>query len=270
MRRQNAYLPPLWNSYRVTAATCFALLPPLALTISERGVAILLPLVVALALAGGWAFAFSRLRHKPIDWHGIVTALVFILLAPSTVPLWQQGLALTFGLVLGDLIFGERGRGFLNASVVALAFLLFSFPGITSGTDGPSAAIAAGISGALLLVFGLLSWRIVVGFCIGLLAITTLLGTSPDWTALQSATLILGLVFLIGDPVAAASTNVGRWLYGGFSGGLLVILGQAGGGTVSLNAVVFTALLASIFAPLIDQIVITANVRRRAKRQAHD
>jgi Na+-transporting NADH:ubiquinone oxidoreductase subunit B len=269
MTRQNGYLPPLWDAHRVTAATCVALMVPLAVAIFERGAGIVASLVFALGLAVLWPLVFARMRRRPMGWDGIVTALIFVLLLPGPVPLWQQGLALSFGLVMGDLIFGGRGRGFLNPAVVGLAFLLFSFPGTASETPGPSVAIAAGVGGALLLALGLLSWRVVVGFGFGIAGLMALLPAPEDWVALHSASLVLGLVFLIGDPVAAACTNVGRLLYGGLAGALVVVLGQTGGGMGTLTTLVFAALLASIFAPLIDQIVITANIRWRARRQGN-
>jgi Na+-transporting NADH:ubiquinone oxidoreductase subunit B len=269
MSRQTRHLHGRWDAHRVTLATCIALLLPLALATVERGTEIGAPLALALALTFLWPLAFSRMRRRPMGWDGIATGMLFVLLLPGEVPLWQQGLALSFGLVMGDLIFGERGRGFLNPAVVGLAFLLFSFPGTTSETPGPSVAIAAGVGGALLLALGLLSWRVVVGFGIGIAGLMALLPGLEEWHALQSASLVLGLVFLIGDPVAAACTNVGRWLYGGLAGALVVLLGQAASGTGTLTTVVFAALLASIFAPLIDQIAIAANGRRRAQRQHH-
>jgi Na+-transporting NADH:ubiquinone oxidoreductase subunit B len=267
MTRQNEYLPALWDAHRVTATTCAALLAPLALAIHERGAGIMAPLVLALGLAVFWPLVFARMRGRAMGWDSIVTALVFVLLLPGPVALWQQGLALSFGLVLAGLIFGGHGRGFLNPAVAGLAFLLFSFPGAAIEVPGPSVAIAAGVGGALLLGLGLLSWRVVLGFGIAIAGLMAVFPASEGWVALQSASLVLGLVFLIGDPVAAACTNVGRWLYGGLAGALVVMLGHAGDGVGALTTVVFAAFLASIFAPLIDQLVITLNVQRRARRQ---
>jgi Na+-transporting NADH:ubiquinone oxidoreductase subunit B len=229
----------------------------------------LMPLGLAMGLAIFWHFVFARLRGLPMGWDGIAAALIFVLLSPGMAPLWQHGLALSFGIVMGDLIFGERGRGFVNPVVVSLAFLLFSFPGTTIETPSPSMAIAAAFSGALLVAVGLLSWRVVVGF-VGVIAALGMLWPVPEgWAALRSASLVLGLVFLIGDPVAAACTNVGRWIYGGLAGALIVLLDHSGDGADMLAPVVFAALLASIFAPLIDQIVIWANIQRRARRQSN-
>ncbi len=200
-------------------------------------------------------------------WDGIVTALVFALLVPVAVPLWQQGLALSFGLVMGDLVFGGRGRGFLSPAAVGLAFLLFSFPQAEAAGLGTAVTIAAIGSGVLLLGVGLLSWRVVVGFAAGLIGLAVFWSNPGGWATLSSAILVLGLVFLVGDPVAAASTNLGRWAYGILTGALVILFGNEGGSM--LSSVVFATLLASIFAPLIDQAVVWANIRRRVRRQHH-
>ena len=257
-----------WETNRIMAVTALALLPALAMAVAERGGAMIGPVALALGVWAVWAGMFARLRGQPLAWDMIVPALVFVLMLPGAVPLWQQGVALSFGLVLGGLIFGARGRGFVNPAVVALAFLLFSFPGATAGQPGLGVALGAGLGGAVLLLLGLISGRVVLGFGLGLAALMAL-QPAPDWAALTSATLALGLVFLIADPVAAACTNAGRWVYGGLAGALVAVLGAGAAGVGALAPVVFAALLASVFAALIDQMVIAANVRYRKGRQHH-
>lgn len=267
MSRPEPPLARVWDAHRATALTAAAILLPLVTVFAARGIALLAPLALALGLAVLWHLAFARIRGRQTGWDGIVTAMALVVLIPATVPLWQLGLALSFGLVMGDLVFGGRGRGFLCPAAVGMAFLLFSFPVGAAAPSGTAMALAALGSGALLLVAGLLSWRVVAGFSAAMIALTLPWPIPAVWPALPSAALILGLVFLIGDPVAAACTNAGRWAYGLLAGALVVLLGQAGGGV--LSSIVFAALLASIFAPLIDQAVIWANVRRRARRQRH-
>lgn len=268
MTRSATLRPRLWDGSRQTLAGLLALLAPLIVRIVGDGASRLEPLAMALLLAALWQLAFARLRQRPAAWDGIVTAVTFAILLPITVPLWQQGLALSFGLVLGDLVFGGRGHGFLNPCTVCLAFLLFSFPvQDTVSASVPAFLVAALVGGALLVGAGILSWRIVVGFGVTYAALTLswpMQGTWPDW---DTAVLVFGLVFLIGDPVAAACTNAGRWLYGSLAGGLVVMLSQAGGD--GLASLVFAALLSGILAPLIDQAVIWANVRRRTRRSRH-
>ena len=83
----------------------------------------------------------------------------------------------------------------------------------------------------------------------------------------STSSLALGVVYLVCEPTGAAATNPGRWAYGLLAGMLIVILGEAGRGIGSTAAVVFAALLGSVFAPLIDRIVIRINVNRRRRRQ---
>lgn len=267
MIRQNTTLPALWDTHRVDVVTGVALLLPIIVMITQRGIPVITPLLLAIAVVAFWQFVFAKLEGRTIGLDGFTTALIFALLLPDTVPLWQQGLALSFGVVMGDLIFGERGRGFLNPVVVGLAFLLFSFPVTAVVTPSLAVAIASAVAGAVLLMTGLLSWRIIVSFLVVITLMVLVFPVAGGWKVLLGASLMPALIFLIGDPVAAACTNAGRWIYGGLSGGLVVLLGANGAGAGSLSSMVFAALLASIFAPLIDQAVIWANVRRRMRRQ---
>jgi Na+-transporting NADH:ubiquinone oxidoreductase subunit B len=118
----------------------------------------------------------------------------------------------------------------------------------------------------LLFVARLVSWRVLAGVVVGASVSLLVAGASDGWDQLIAGTAVFATVFLIADPVTAASTSAGRWAYGLLAGVLLVAFGQAGGDPGSLRAVIFAALLAGIFAPLIDQAVIWLNVRRRRRR----
>ena len=267
MIRKNTNLPVLWDSHRVVLISGVALLIPLIVLMIGRGLAMITSLGLMVVLALVWQLLFTKLQQRSFSWDCLNTALLFVMLVPENTPYWQQALALSLGIVMGDLIFGERGRSFLNPVAVGLAFLLFSFPADLPATSNLTVSIAAIFSGVLLLLTGLLSWRIVVSFLVLTTLFVTLLTEPANLLLLLSSSLILGLVFLIGDPVAAASTNVGRWIYGALAAVLVVILGANGAGAGSLASMVFAALLLSIFAPLIDQVIIWANVRRRQRRQ---
>ncbi|MCR8725539.1 RnfABCDGE type electron transport complex subunit D [Frigidibacter sp. ROC022] len=262
-----------WDAHRVTLALCLALVLPLLAAGLSRGAALLPPLLLALALTLAWQAVFARLRQRAMSWDGIESALVFALLVPAGVPLWQQGLALSFGLVMGALIFGARGRGFLSPAVVGLSFLLITFPGIGPLDLGGPVALAALPAGAGLIWLGLLSWRVVAGFGLGAALLALLLaGPAALAQGLTSPALMLGLVFLIGDPVAGASTRLGRWTYGLLGGALAALFAlsaEATLGTMPLQAMVSAALLASIFAPLLDQLAIWQNLRHRNRRHKH-
>lgn len=265
MTRHALPLRGFWDANRLTLALVVAALLPIGARLVETGAALWLALLVALLVAVVWQAVFARLRHRPMAWDGVVTALVFVLLVPAAAPLWQQVLALSFGLVLGSLVFGGRGRGFLNPVVVGLSFLLVSFPALPDAPPSPAVTVAAVLAGGMVLALGLVSWRVVAGFAVtaGLLALARPGGIADLW----SAGLVIGVVFLIGDPVAAACTNAGRWVYGALAGALLLLFAAGTDAAIGLGAVVSAAFLASVFAPLIDQGVIWLNVRARARRQ---
>jgi Na+-transporting NADH:ubiquinone oxidoreductase subunit B len=240
---------------------------PLAATLGETGGRQVPLLAGSLAVAVGWTLMFTWARARPMNWHAVPTAIVFSLLAPQ-VPLWQALLALSFGVVVGEQVFGGRGYSFLNPAVAALAFLFFSFPAAAAGS-APSPLVAfAVLPGALLLLAsGLVSWRILVAVVIGLTGWMAVKGLGLPSAGVLTASLALGVIHLVCEPTSAAATNPGRWAYGLLVGMLLVILGEAGQGIGSTGSVVFAALLGSVFAPLIDRIVMHLDIKRRERRR---
>lgn len=264
---RDARLPRRWTSDRVTSIFALALAFPLAARLYESGTAFLPLLAGSLVVAVGWTLLFTRLRGKDMNWHAAPTALIFSLLAPPDLPLWQALLSLSFGLVLGEQVFGGRGYAFLSPAVAALAFLFFSFPATSAGQmASPLVALAVAPGALLLLAAGLISWRILLAAAIGFLGWMALKGLGLPSPELLTASLALGLVHLVCEPTSAAATNPGRWAYGFLAGALIVILGEAGQGIGSTAAVVFAALLGSMFAPLIDRIVVLVNVNHRRRR----
>lgn len=255
-----------WDHNRVTFITVVALAPALGVMLYHHPAGLLTALAPALLVALAWVILFAQLRGTRPGWDWVATALSFAVLVPDTVPIWQQVLALSFGVVVGEQVFGGRGRNFLHPTTVALAFLIFSFPGDFQKGDTSALAIAAAMGGLLLVGARLVSWRVMVSISLGTVASLFVAGTIGEWNQVLTGAVVFGAVFLIGDPVAAACTNAGRWAYGLLAGMLVVVFGQAGGDPGSLRAMIFAALLASIFAPMIDQSVIWLNVRRRRCR----
>lgn len=85
-------------------------------------------LVVTGAVALAWEHLFARVRRRPVGEGALVTALIFTLLLPPAAPPGQAALGVSFGMVLGKLVFGGIGRNFLNPAVTGLAFLAVSHP----------------------------------------------------------------------------------------------------------------------------------------------
>jgi len=255
-----------WTSARITLAFGVAAAAPLVAGLITGGGSQLVSLALALVLAALWQTVFSRLRKRPMDWSVIVYALVFALLVPASVSLGQQAIALSFGLVFGVMVFGGRGRGFLNPVVVALSFLAISGAYLDVMQAGQSVAILAALAGVVLLWLGLLSWRLIAGYAVTLALMTAIWPLSSGLGTLIGASSVVGLVFLISDPAASAGTNAGRWAHGVLAAALVLLFAQNGTGDISLSAVVSAAFLASVFAPMVDQAVIWLNARRRARR----
>ena len=249
---------------KVTLLQVVALLPPLGVAATHRGTDILPVLCLALLVTLFWDVVFSAVRKAQPAWHSLTTALILAVIIPETVQLWQAGLALSFGVVIGEQVFGGRGFGFLNPAVAALAFLVFSFHDIQLSGGDPWLAIATLPGACLLLVYGYISWRVFAAMAASVTAGCLLAGGGADPAPIAAA-LTFGVVFLVCDPVAAASTNAGRWLYGLLVGFLVVLFTDPAASAITTNALVFAALLGSLFAPLLDHIVVLVFAWRRRK-----
>lgn len=247
----------------VTALQALALAPPLVVAIGERGFHTFQILAAAAITALVWEAVFALLRRKSLSAHGLTTAMIVTVFAPADLLLWQLSIAVTLGVVLGELVFGGRGFGFLSAAAASLALLSISFPGLAL-SEPTLAVAAAGLPGAaLLMAAGLLSWKIVVAVPAGIVLVGLAAGATLDPVAFVIG-LTFGLAFLIGDPIAAASTGPGRWAYGLLAGGLVALFG----GPSDPAAIVSAAVLASVFAPLIDHLAVLASARTARRRHA--
>ncbi len=255
-----------WDSGRVNLVLLLATLPPLVTAVYLRGGEYCWLVGLAVAVALGWQTLFAILRRTAPGWEGLIGALGFALLVPEHTPLWQQALALSFGMVMGEQVFGGRGWSFVNPVVVALAFLLFSFPGLDLQPSGVWLAVASLPGAVLLLVSGVISWRVLTAIIAGLVGVELVIGSSSEWQELFTGTMVFGMVFLACDPFAAAASNSGRWIYGFLTGALAIVFGQGSVEPGSVYQLAFALLVGSIFAPLIDRAVVALNIRRRRMR----
>ena len=97
-----------------------------------------------------WETLFASIRKHNISEGLLVSGLLFPLILPPTIPLWQVAVGFSFGIVIGKEIFGGTGRNFLNPALTGRAFIFFAYPTTMSGdsvwTAGTRAADA--VSGA--------------------------------------------------------------------------------------------------------------------------
>ena len=141
------------------------------------------------------------------------------------------------------------------------------------GAVGVVSALGA-VLGALFLVWtGMASWRVIAGAVLGLVAISLignvlaphhpLLSIPWHWQMVLGG-FAFGAVFIATDPVAGPMTDPGRWAYGLLVGSLTVLIRV--GNVSSYEGVIFAILLASLFSPLVDYVVVEQNIRKRRRR----
>ncbi len=118
-----------------------------------HGLLYFLPIYAVTMAAGGfWEILFAGVRNHEINEGFFVTSMLYALILPATIPLWQVALGISFGVVIGKEVFGGTGKNFLNPALVGRAFLYFAYPVQISGdavwtpVDGFSGATALGVA----------------------------------------------------------------------------------------------------------------------------
>lgn len=118
-------------------------------TVFWDGLWIVLPIViVSYAVGFAWEILFAMVRGHEISEGLFVSAMLFPLTLPPTIPLWQVAMGISFGMVIGKEVFGGTGRNFLNPALTGRVFLYFAFPVQMSG-DAVWTVIAAGREAAV-------------------------------------------------------------------------------------------------------------------------
>ena len=93
-----------------------------------------LPLYIVIFATGlFWEILISMIRKHEIYEGVFVTSILFPLIVPPSVPLWQVAVAMSFAVVLGKEVFGGTGMNFMNPALLARAFLFFAYPAQISG-----------------------------------------------------------------------------------------------------------------------------------------
>jgi Na+-transporting NADH:ubiquinone oxidoreductase subunit B len=114
-----------------------------------HGAAYFLPVYITTFAVGiTWEIIFATVRGHEVNEGFFVTSILFALICPPDIPLWQVALGISFGVVVGKEVFGGTGKNFLNPALTGRAFLFFAYPAQISGdsvwtaVDGFSGATA--------------------------------------------------------------------------------------------------------------------------------
>lgn len=182
----------------------------------------------------------------------------------------------------GDNVWiAEKADAFSGATPLAEMMVGADFPstsfwdmllGIMPGSIGETSSIAILLGAAFLLITGIGSWRIMLSVFMGgaLMGLTFNLFGSNPYTQIPfyyhyvMGGFMFGAVFMATDPVTAAQTNKGKWIYGILIGVMAVLIRVVN--PAYPEGMMLAILLLNVFAPLIDYYVVDANIRKRMKR----
>ena len=171
-----------------------------------------------------------------------------------------------------DAISGETILGTLAANGEVTYSSISMFMGSIPGSVAETSVFFVLIGALILILTGVGSWRIMISGVLGASLVGILFNLwganslmSFDWyNHLLVGGFAFGIVFMATDPVSAAQTTKGKWIYG-FLVGVFCILIRVFNPAYP-EGVMLAILLMNVFAPLIDHYVIESNVSNRRKR----
>lgn len=146
------------------------------------------------------------------------------------------------------------------------------FMGWIPGSIGETSTLMALVGALILVGTGVASWKIIVsgfagaylmGLLLNVLAVNEYMAMPPQYHWVMGG-LAFGLVFMATDPVSAAQTETGKWIYGLLIGVLTVIIRVTN--PAYPEGIMLAVLFMNVFAPLIDYYVVKANKTRRLQR----
>ena len=164
-----------------------------------------------------------------------------------------------------------------NGLVDKVPSLLESFIGTIPGSASETSALLILVGAAYLIATGIGSWRVIISGIVGGIVMGMIFNYFS--ASIESTNYLLkinpihqiclggflfGVVFMATDPVSAAQTNTGKWIYG-FLIGLLGILIRVVNPAYP-EGIMMAILFMNVMAPLIDHYVVAANINRRIKR----
>lgn len=230
--------------------------------------------MVALATAFAVIFAKEVFGGTGMNIMNVaLTARVFLFFGYPTFisgdECWVAGMegkvdAFSGATALANSIKGDPGFDFFEM-----------FMGFIPGSIGETSTLMILLGAAFLLITGIGSWRIMLsaligGICMGLifngLAVNEFMQV-PWYTHLVMGGFAFGVVFMATDPVTAAQTAKGKYIYGfliGFFAIMIRVFNPA-----YPEGIMMAILLMNVFAPTIDHYVVQGNIKKRQRRLAH-
>ena len=280
-------------------------------------------ILLSIVCASFTEWLFCRARKEPISSAVFVTAILYALILPPSIPYSAVIIGIVVGIVFGKEVFGGFGRNVFNPAMVGRCFLYVCFPvemtarwltpyagapgrlgglgkwagnldavtratplwqykdtagetvaslkdlflGNVGGCLGETSALLILIGAGYLLFRKTASWRIVVSCVVGALISSAsfhYLGfqrvPGPLFSVFGGG-FLFAAVFMATDPISAAQTNEGRYIYG-FGIGLLTVIIRAFSNFA--GGVMFSILFMNMFNPILDHYIREAKKWRGA------
>ncbi|KAB1155909.1 MULTISPECIES: NADH:ubiquinone reductase (Na(+)-transporting) subunit B [Tenacibaculum] len=181
-----------------------------------------------------------------------------------------------------DAISGETMLGSLAQNATTNFSVSDMFFGFIPGSVGETSTFLILLGGLFLIFTKIGSWRIMLSSVIGALVMGFIFNQVVEmgwigetskfyglmsldfWKHLLIGGFAFGAVYMATDPVSAAQTNKGKWIYGFFIGFISIMIRVFN--PAYPEGVMLAILLMNVFAPTIDHYVVQGNVKRRLKR----
>ena len=149
-----------------------------------------------------------------------------------------------------------------------------SFIGLIPGSMGETSTLCCLLGAGVLILTRVGSWQIMTGVTIGMIVsawlfnwigstTNPLLNVSPAWHFVIGG-FAFGTVFMATDPVSAAMTRQGKWVYGILIGVMTVLIRVTN--PAYPEGIMLAILFGNVFSPIIDRVFINRNIKRRLAR----
>lgn len=151
-----------------------------------------------------------------------------------------------------------------------------AFYGFIPGSMGETSTLACLVGALILIVSRVGSWRIMTGVILGMVSLSLLFNfvgslsnpmfqVTPQWHLVLGG-FAFGTVYMATDPVSAAHSLPGQYVYGFLVGVLTVLVRVINPGFP--EGIMLAILFANVFAPTIDRLFVSRHIRKRLKRQS--
>lgn len=120
---------------KIMHSVVMALLPATAASVYFFGWRALLLIIVCVAACLGTEYAFQRARKKPIkiyDGSAIITGMLLAMTLPAGFPIYGAILGSIFAIGVGKQLFGGLGYNIFNPALLGRAFLMATYPVLTT------------------------------------------------------------------------------------------------------------------------------------------